>query len=634
MKRQSLIVALAACVLLISSLVLAAPSGHPAASGRRTWVNNAAPALNSTNLNAIESEIADLYKYPADAIDIAEAYGSGATLADSTISTAVADLGTSTEYCCILAHGDWDLDANLDLSTYTNISWVIMPGCDLQLDGCDLTFGGPVIAWPGAAITESGAASTVALDGGFWAEPGVVFHGFEAGDVTAGKTSGIGEIYVTWWGTDAAALQSAINAIDSTYYGAEVKIGLATIDIGGDTVTYKTNTRITGISPYLSKIVMNDGTLSFGAVYGSGSGWNKKLAGVYVYNTGTSSTTVQLGDLDGSNNGPYCAYIEDCNLRGGAKTIEIDGSVMVEISNCFIRQDSHTDRYALYVNSTAYNHQLTISGGCYIKGKTYIGGNKNYGLSVRGNVFESTYGPQVQVALLCGGEWSGNYHEANGDISLFDVDSGVYGLSVRGNTFDSSTATAVPVLCDGEAVTIEANVFAYNHASDHITLESNSDHCRIGVNSDISSGDAELHITNNGTQNEICGRYNHTPGGLWPVAVDAGDGSGTPYTITSAGTRYAFDIDELAETYVVTIPDALSVYGGLIVIHVTNSDASHTLRVDPADDADQIIGTSAAGDYLETQTADSYLFLQAIGSNKWALLNLPAAALPDGWVEQ
>lgn len=122
------------------------------------------------------------------------------------------------------------------------------------------------------------------------------------------------------------------------------------------------------------------------------------------------------------------------------------------------------------------------------------------------------------------------------------------------------------------------------------------------------------------------------------VALDAGAGSGagSPYQITTKEIPaiYQLDIDSLTTSHWLDLPAASTCIGYELIIYLTNSHATFSVIIDP-DGTDQIIGTSAAGDYIHSKTIDSFVHLIALASGKWGFLNVDgAAALPTGWTEE
>ena len=90
-----------------------------------------------------------LHKLDWVGVDVCQVYGGGVNRTDTVISTALTAIGTTAKRAIWLSPGTWVIDANLDASTYTNVTWVIPPGADLAIStGVTLTIGGPIQAGP------------------------------------------------------------------------------------------------------------------------------------------------------------------------------------------------------------------------------------------------------------------------------------------------------------------------------------------------------------------------------------------------------------------------------------------------------------------------------------------------------
>lgn len=118
------------------------------------------------------------------------------------------------------------------------------------------------------------------------------------------------------------------------------------------------------------------------------------------------------------------------------------------------------------------------------------------------------------------------------------------------------------------------------------------------------------------------------------IAIDAGDGStATTASIADMPALYQIDIDSLSQSGRINLPAASTCVGYEIIVYLTNSHATYSFIVD-VNGTDQIIGTSAAGDNIYSQTADAFVHLIALASGKWGILNADGAtALPATWTE-
>ena len=81
-----------------------------------------------------------------------------------------------------------------------------------------------------------------------------------------------------------------------------------------------------------------------------------------------------------------------------------------------------------------------------------------------------------------------------------------------------------------------------------------------------------------------------------------------------------------------TLPEASTCLGCEYAFWVRIGHASWDVRIDPGEAADQIIGTTGAGDYVYANVADSYIHLRACGNNRWMIMN--ADGLPSGWTNE
>jgi len=120
------------------------------------------------------------------------------------------------------------------------------------------------------------------------------------------------------------------------------------------------------------------------------------------------------------------------------------------------------------------------------------------------------------------------------------------------------------------------------------------------------------------------------------IDIDCGTGSGSPYAISTKELPgiYQCNIDSLTASYRLDLPAASDCVGYELIVYATTTHGTYALMVQP-DGTDKIIGTSAAGDYIYTQTAGAFVRLISLGVGRWGILNPGYAnALPIGWTEE
>ncbi len=112
---------------------------------------------------------------------------------------------------------------------------------------------------------------------------------------------------------------------------------------------------------------------------------------------------------------------------------------------------------------------------------------------------------------------------------------------------------------------------------------------------------------------------------------------GTGATATTASIKdmpalYQFDTTSLTQATWFHLPAASTCIGYELIVYLLDDNATHNSVIEP-NGSDQIIGTSAAGDYIKAKAIDSFIHLVALASGKWGILN--ADGLPaNGWSEQ
>lgn len=95
-------------------------------------------------------------------VDVLMSYGDGVTFTKASIDSALTAIGTSNSTIVLLRPGTWVVDADADYSSYTNITWKIPAGADLEVaTGKTLTLAGSIEA--GDYQIFSGAGTVTGL---------------------------------------------------------------------------------------------------------------------------------------------------------------------------------------------------------------------------------------------------------------------------------------------------------------------------------------------------------------------------------------------------------------------------------------------------------------------------------------
>ena len=315
-------------------------------------------------------------------------------------------------------------------------------------------------------------------------------------------------VWCNWWGTDNVALQAAIDSSGSAIWGTSVKVA-GTIDIGVNTVTLKQGMVLSGNGIRSSTITMNGGSLSFGT-YSNNINRLKVIRDLNIVNIALTGNTVDLGVIDGANNGPYANLIKDCKISGGLNSINLDGAVWTTIENTKVRNDG-VGVYTIYADATAYVHQTNIVDS-RILGNVYLdlsGTTQGRVLNIDGSIFEATNDPVFDLVAVAAGSLHGSYFESYADgANLLELGQEVNGFDIKGNSFSVHSVLDVHVLCDGTSVIFGSNYFVSIGVQDAITLQANSKYCVIQAQMDGGGGDEIPIITDNGTLNEVFA-YSH-----------------------------------------------------------------------------------------------------------------------------
>ncbi|MDD2657190.1 MAG: hypothetical protein PHD04_00830 [Candidatus Pacebacteria bacterium] len=322
---------------------------------------------------------------------------------------------------------------------------------------------------------------TLTINGPFKAGLAKVFNCVGTGKVVFGSTSAAEGVQVEWWGTNATALQAAINAT-SDGHDQTIKVGYTTIDIGSSTVTMSKGTQIKGASSQYSKITMNNGSLSFGPYHG-GSNRRQSIENLTIINSGSTSKTIDLGDISVSGVGPYECLLRDIYVQGGLYSIYLKNTAVVHLDNVYANNDA-SGVYPIYADSpTALMTSLSISKSRFT-GHAYLSvGGSISGLSISDEtVFESRNGYCLQVDYGSI-NIAGSYFEAtaSGVVPVL-INSGVKGGSFVGN-YISHYGNTNALQIAGKGVDVRGNHFvAQTGTTAHIVLTSAAEMCDIGTN--------------------------------------------------------------------------------------------------------------------------------------------------------
>jgi len=79
-------------------------------------------------------------------VDILQVYGGGVIRSHATIDSALTAIGTTDKAVIWLSPGTWTISANVDWSSYTNVTIEIPPGAVLSHGAHTILIGGPLKA--------------------------------------------------------------------------------------------------------------------------------------------------------------------------------------------------------------------------------------------------------------------------------------------------------------------------------------------------------------------------------------------------------------------------------------------------------------------------------------------------------
>lgn len=561
--------------------------------------------------------------------------GAATSQGNRSIKDFVDSIGSSKKATIYLPHTGGSNETTYAITTSesagSNITFKIEPGAIIQpAASISLTIYSPenIIAQPTQKIIDTTNNST---------NPLLFTRG--------------GTIYPPWLGALGDASTDDNTAVNTSIAALNCDGGILYFPIG----TYKTSAvfttittgcKIAGSDPQNAIVrtssttadifvVESDDAVIFEDLKIDGDGITKTDGSLISFSGTTPGTTYNEG-----------SQIRNCRLAKGYRGLEFIDASCWHVDHCYIvtnryegiciKNTSSVDTGASSITSCIFNNtdtSTTFAIAQYSAGGLRIVGNKilNHKYGYMGNYTENT------GSLII----SANSFETQGTANIYLNETGgsFSRIAITGNQFTTHSAYGIQIN-DIQEFSISGNTLRGNASATHfIKIESGSDGY-VGENCFYASGGTTTGISiASGVTGVQVGHNSHT--GLttyitdasaatliadrfFKVDVDAGDGSGTPYTgmdVDNFPAFYRFDIDSLGENYVVTLPEASTWLGKEVIIHLTNANATYDLRVDPADASDQIISTSAAGDYLGADGGDEILHLIALGNNKIEIVN-------------
>jgi hypothetical protein len=267
------------------------------------------------------------------------------------------------------------------------------------------------------------------------------------------------DIRCKWFGSDAAALQSAINAPypsghydNNDIYSCDVLFGDEVVNIGNNDVTLnRSGISLKGVSRLFSEIRSSGGSIVI-----PNSVSNINIENMLLYNTDNVSGI--MIDIQGvAPNGPRRIAIKGNEFRGGKYKIRIGHCYSSKIIDNYFYSSVAYDTWGIYIDDSVAQ-SITIRGNQFQDSRLYINGY--YGINTEENYFEGSVGPLVDMVRCVGYTHHGNRYEcdAAGIVGL-NMQSAVAGGSVKGNTFHGSGNGAACVICNGSQNEFGGNYF-------------------------------------------------------------------------------------------------------------------------------------------------------------------------------
>ncbi|HAH37916.1 MAG TPA: hypothetical protein DCL81_15800, partial [Algoriphagus sp.] len=288
----------------------------------------------------------------------AQYYNSGA-LTDTTISDACAAIGTTNVRTLYIGPGDWVIEADLDLSSYSNICFEIAPGANLQISN----------------------TKTLTINGPFKAGLYQVFSG--DGNVKFGGGT-VKEVYPEWFGdVDGTADEVQINLAMAAFTNSKGIVRL--------TKENYTTAATINLGTYI--VLKGSGGRNTQITY-SGSG--SAIAGSQVQHAGVTDLYIQVTHDDGNG-----IELGDSCRRNHLERLYINND-----------GDAAVTGAGIYLN----NNGATWSGGLNIE-DVYVSSFK-FGIKWNGASFTSVAAQNVWLVGRSAGVIAGSAGismDANGD---------------------------------------------------------------------------------------------------------------------------------------------------------------------------------------------------------------------------
>jgi len=248
-------------------------------------------------------------------IDVLQIYGGGVNRTKATLSTALADVGTTDVVKFYISPGTWTIDDDITFANYSNVILNISPGTTFSISaGKTLTFYSPdnLICSKRQQIKTGGTLA--------WTVGGTMtpeWWGAKRDNGVTDSTSEIQEAATSMVGLTGAILD--MGATDATHFykitdaiaiNAQTKWSIIGPGRGGSQIVQYTD----------DKAIFDIGASNQYTQYWTISGltltWDAQQAA-----TDTDSYAIRFVDYTGSDSGPYCSTIKDLVLTKGFRGI-------------------------------------------------------------------------------------------------------------------------------------------------------------------------------------------------------------------------------------------------------------------------------------------------------------------------
>lgn len=326
-------------------------------------------------------------------VDALRAHGGGNQYTQAVITAALTAIGTTQKATLLLRPGTWVISSNVDWSSYTNVTFKVVPGAVLQVaTGCTLTIGGPF---------EAGLYQ--------------VFSG--SGTVSFG-TDAIKEVNTVWFPESASGFAQAVSA--TPLY--------STLRMSGGTHTFSTTLTINKVISF----VMDDDTTISSSVSGTALDITASMDFGMRFKIRVSRSV----DWTSGNVGVEFHDIHDCTIEipsayGFEKGVYFNmtaGSANMFFNKITLGQ-LYQNKYAVYVQGGTGALAGNINGNNFYGGRVDVTAAVNptvdrYGFYISGASTNNFYGPGIAtVAGSGGGKGYGVYFDS---ASYFNKIYGAY----------------------------------------------------------------------------------------------------------------------------------------------------------------------------------------------------------------